>query len=746
MMAFFNDADEPTMSVPQPDLMARRNELEKQIALREADLPNHFPAQSEDLTWQTAAIQVVAASGATAERLDDGSVRMSGNHPERDSYTVTFDSDAAHVAGLKLELIQDPALPNHGPGRAINGNFVLNHIEVFVAPHDGSSKPAPVRISDATADFSQDMFPVSAALGNDPRIGWAGETKDSHNGNRTAVFHFNQPNAAKGLSWTLRLDQNFGGFHTLGRFRISLGQPPASADPKPIEVRRREELNRHFDAWLAAEAPKAVRWSVLRPTEMKTNMALLNLLADGSILAGGDTTKRDVYDLKFQNDQPGVTALRLEVIPDASLPEGGPGRTSYEGTFGDFFLSGMTLSAQGQPVGFRGATQTFASGANNAAAAIDGNPLTGWSVSGSIGKTNSAVFNLAAPLGAGNLALSMVFERYYASALGRFRISVTTDSRPLAARDVPAEIEDLLLIPAAQQTPAQRDQLIQYFVTIAPELAGERSAIAELRKQMPALPTTLVMKQRPSDKERPTFVHHRGEFLQAEERVEPNVLSILPPLPKDAPHDRLTFAHWLVDGKNPLTGRVTVNRQWATFFGRGIVGTTHDFGYQGDAPTHPELLDWLAVQFARPDGLNWSLKQLDRLIVTSATYRQSSRVTPELLEKDPQNRLLARAPRAPRGGAGPRLRAESERPAVRKDRRPRCFPAAAGIGHVRGNVRRPGLERERRGGPFPPRALYVHEAHRAVCDVQRLRRPQRGGVRRPARRVRYATAGLGPAE
>src|SRR5207302_818772 len=110
----------------------------------------------------------------------------------------------------------------------------------------------------------------------------------------------------------------------------------------------------------------------------------------------------------------------------------------------------------------------------------------------------------------------------------------------------------------------------------------------------------------------------------------------------------LRFAEWLVDPRNPLVGRVTMNRQWAAFFGRGIVRTTEDFGYQGEPPSHPELLDWLAVEFVRQ---GWSLKKMHRLIVTSATYQQSSRVTPDLLEKDAQNKLLAR---------GPRVRLEAE--------------------------------------------------------------------------------------
>jgi hypothetical protein len=124
--------------------------------------------------------------------------------------------------------------------------------------------------------------------------------------------------------------------------------------------------------------------------------------------------------------------------------------------------------------------------------------------------------------------------------------------------------------------------------------------------------------------------------------VQPGVPSFLPPLPQGAPANRLTFARWLVSPENPLTARVTVNRQWAAFFGRGIVRTTEDFGFQGELPSHPELLDWLAVEFMQR---GWSMKSLHRLIVTSATYRQSSRVTPDLLARDPRNVLLARGPR-----------------------------------------------------------------------------------------------------
>ena len=126
---------------------------------------------------------------------------------------------------------------------------------------------------------------------------------------------------------------------------------------------------------------------------------------------------------------------------------------------------------------------------------------------------------------------------------------------------------------------------------------------------MPQDPTTLVMTERPPENPRPTFVHKRGEFLQPAERVEPAVLSMLRPMPAEAPHNRLGLARWLVSGSNPLTGRVTMNRQWAAFFGTGLVRTVEDFGYQGERPTHPELLDWLALSLVEA---GWSMKAMHR--------------------------------------------------------------------------------------------------------------------------------------
>jgi hypothetical protein len=456
--------------------------------------------------------------------------------------------------------------------------------------------------------------------------------------------------------------------------RFPLEAKDSAEDGRTVEEQRRAHLERKLRQWQEREAGRTVHWTVLRPATAKANLPHLTILDDNSVFVTGDQSKSDTYDLTFHTDLRGITALRLEVVPDERLPGGGPGRVYYEGPFGDFFLSEFRVLAGDKKVTLAKAAHSFASGKATVDKAIDGDPQTGWSINGGQGRAHTAVFTLATPLTeASELHVQMLFERYYSAGLGRFRISATTDSRGAIARDMPADVEDVLLIPEEKRTAEQKQRLLRQFLMTAPELAKERAEIDRLRKQLPAYPTTLVMTERPPENPRPTFVHNRGEFLQPKERVEPNVFSILPPLPKDAPRNRLGLARWLVSPDNPLTGRVTMNRQWAAFFGRGIVRTLQDFGYQGEPPSHPELLDWLALELVNQ---GWSMKKMHKLIVLSATYRQASRVTPELRAKDPDNVLLARGPRV-------RLEAEQLRDAVL------CYS---------------GLLSEKIGGPsvFPP--------------------------------------------
>jgi mono/diheme cytochrome c family protein len=402
-----------------------------------------------------------------------------------------------------------------------------------------------------------------------------------------------------------------------------------------------------FRTWKDEQASKIIRWEILKPTKAESSLPLLTPQPDNSILSTGDVSKRDVYDITFRTDLAGVTAIRLEALTHPSLPKNGPGRTWYEGPFGDFFLSELLTNVDGKPIKIASADQTFAAGVYNAGKAIDGDPQTGWSVSGQVGVPHNAVFRLEQPIPAGNsLHIRMIFEKYYAAALGRFRISISKD--PRAAKAYPsAEIEDLLATPLPQRPADAETRLRRWFASTTPQLAAARAEIDKLRSAMPAYPTTLVMQERPANYVRPTHLHNRGEYLQPKEPVTPSVPAFLlggaPP-----PKNRLEFARWLVSPQNPLTARVAVNRTWQALFGRGIVATTEDFGFQGQAPSHPELLDWLAVHFMQN---GWSMKRLHKLIVTSAAYRQSSAADNRKRTKDPLNILLSR---------GPRVRMEAE--------------------------------------------------------------------------------------
>lgn len=216
----------------------------------------------------------------------------------------------------------------------------------------------------------------------------------------------------------------------------------------------------------------------------------------------------------------------------------------------------------------------------------------------------------------------------------------------VAALAAPERVDEIIALSPQHRTRGQEEKVRRYFL--------EKHAPAHIRRSwdelveaghqrdsfVDSLPTVMVMQE--LEKPRDAFVLTRGVYDRPGEKVNRGVPAVLPPLPKDAPNNRLGFARWLVDPANPLTARVTVNRYWQRYFGTGLVKTVEDFGSQGDTPSHPELLDWLATEFIRT---GWDVKRLQKLILTSATYRQSSRVTPQLLGRDPENRLLARGPR-----------------------------------------------------------------------------------------------------
>jgi hypothetical protein len=214
----------------------------------------------------------------------------------------------------------------------------------------------------------------------------------------------------------------------------------------------------------------------------------------------------------------------------------------------------------------------------------------------------------------------------------------------------PAEIAAILAVAPELRDAAQNKKLVEHHRALVPAIGTLDKALAQKRKDLAGFRSLAVpyMKELPPDKQRETHLLTKGNYLAPADKLQPAVLTAFGPVPEAPTPTRLDFAQWLVSPGNPLTARVAVNRFWSQLFGTGIVETEEDFGTQGALPSHPELLDWLAVTFrssAAEGGLAWDMKALLKLIVTSATYRQSSRVLPEHLEKDPRNRLLSHYPR-----------------------------------------------------------------------------------------------------
>ncbi len=249
---------------------------------------------------------------------------------------------------------------------------------------------------------------------------------------------------------------------------------------------------------------------------------------------------------------------------------------------------------------------------------------------------------VTAPEGA---VLRVTVSRGQAGPLPALRVSFTDSSAVASWSQTPTDVAAILALAPGERTQAHRDRLTQHYLReVSPRLEADRKELASLRKQLSELrgATVPVMAELPEGRRRITQVHVRGNFLDKGAKVTQGVPASLHPVGAEQPQDRLGLAKWIVSPANPLTARVTVNRLWEKVFGTGLVATSEEFGSQGEAPSHPELLDTLAVRFVS-DG--WDVKKLLRTLVTSATYRQSARVEARSLAIDPDNRWLARGPR-----------------------------------------------------------------------------------------------------
>jgi hypothetical protein len=429
------------------------------------------------------------------------------------------------------------------------------------------------------------------------------------------------------------------------------------------------KLESAFGRW-RQERLEALRsdslWTATAPTSAdSTGGATVTIRDDRSVLIGGKNPDTDSTVVRFASLPERVVAVRVEVLPDKSLPSQGPGRAGN----GNFVLTEVVArvvrdGAPARNVAFESAwashEQTVLADKNpygkwSAASVIDHDArgtFAGWAILPEAGKPSQLRLRLKEPLTlASGERLEIELQQKHGHGhhtLGCFRLGVATDPAAVVPPTVPlpnAELAERLKMDPSARTAEQSAKLWSEFKAVAPELAdlrAQRTAADKARADFEGtIPRTLVTER--SEKPRTVRVLPRGNWLiETGEIMEPAIPAQFRPASRavsDRRLNRLDLADWLVSPENPLTARVVVNRFWRQFFGTGLSKVLDDFGAQGEPPRHPELLDWLAVEF-RESG--WDVKHLVRLMVTSRTYRQSSNASRELLARDPENRELAR--------------------------------------------------------------------------------------------------------
>ena len=416
------------------------------------------------------------------------------------------------------------------------------------------------------------------------------------------------------------------------------------------------DLPKRQAVWEETARTNVVDWIVLEPESYYAAVGTkLTRVSDNSLLATASSPPVSTYTVTTHTALTNLTAFRIEALTDPNLPHHGPGRS----TNGNFVLTRFdvdVIAPDGKATNrviFQSATADFSQPKFSITNALGADAKSGWAVDGGPGRANvnrHAVFETKEPVNLpAGAALVFTLKQTYGgeNTIGRFRLSTTTRAaRPIEADPLTPQLRQVLNLTVETRTAAQQRELFSIYRTLDSKCDEANQKIGKLMDEWPVADTTLVLEARAE--QRITRVFKRGDFRKPLDEVLPDVPAILPPLSSDAPRNRLTLGRWLVDKRNPLTARVVMNRFWQSYFGRGLVTTSEDFGTQGEKPSHPELLDWLACEFMKR---GWDVKAMQRLIVESATYRQSSKVTPQQFASDQYNRLL---------GRGPRFRVEAE--------------------------------------------------------------------------------------
>ena len=600
IMALLDNVEEPDLLLYSDNQLKRKAEVEKQIEekiqelmSRHHDFDQSFEAwktslQKEATAWNILHPTAWKTNLPKLEKMEDGSLFASGDFTKRDVYDLNFSSEEP-ITALRIEAMTDERLPDLGPGRAYyegrKGTFFLSEVDLFLNNGQEVSIQSPVASSGHGPDKTID---------NEGSSGWSsGVGEEQH-----IILPLATPIAAnQSFSLSLLFERHF--VASLGRFRVSATS--ASTTPKPQRFGAKIEDLVAMKKALSSEEIQLLKSTYLEKVfYSKKNVQAFDAHAKWIWDDKNNQSKQTLYFSKSIDLKKKPRSARLVYTCDDES---------------EFFINGKKVASNSlwyEPVSVN-VSNHFQEGTNTLAVKATNNGGPG----------------------------ALIAQLEIISAEGKRQSHVTDKSWKYSEQEPEGNDWKTQGLSDGQESTIAGKAGDAPWKNI-PLKSNELSEIHALRKQLPHSRRSLVMQERPADNPRPTYLRHRGEYTSPKHEVDPKIPEILLSENTKMPTNRLEFARWLASADNPIGDRVTVNRAWRSLFGYGLIRTSGDFGTQAPAPDHPELLDWLAVEF-RKMGL--SLKQLHRLIVTSATYRQSSNASPELLEKDPQNRLLARGPR-----------------------------------------------------------------------------------------------------
>jgi len=621
LFAYFNSQTEramdgnalsppPVVRVPNDELRTQLSELDQKIATAEEKLAALEPAaQQAQIAWESDQAsrhegqwqilqprEMSSTAGSTLRKLEDSSVLVEGENPAVDVYEVAADTDLREITAVRLEALTDPSLVNNGPGRSSNSNFVLSEFEVEAVSLADPTMARPIKFAVAQADFSQKSeggdFDIAKAIDGtvDGKNGWAIAGYERHEP-RSAVFVPAEPIGFEGgttLRFRLRHESQFAQ-HGIGRFRLAVSRDPAL---------RATELGPWYSVGPFTTINGSRAFKRIYPPESGVDLAA-----------------------KYESDQL-AWQERPEFVDGASQALSGENCATY--------LYRTIRAPEARKL-------DIVLGSDDGIRVwLNGKSVLSKNVERGL-KADDDRLTLDLPAGESQLLIKVV---NYSGAY-----SFAFQSMEGAAGGEALALATIFSKPDSARTDDDRQRLTEFFrATMAPDWQQATEAAAALKAEREKLeqtaPTSLVMQE--METPRDSFVLLRGAYDKPGDKVMPGVPAALPSLPEGAPANRLALAEWLVDPAHPLTSRVTVNRFWQQFFGAGIVRTPEDFGSQGEWPTHPELLDWLATEFI---ASGWDIKAMRRLMVTSATYRQSTHVGSEAYARDRENRLLSRGSR-----------------------------------------------------------------------------------------------------